>query len=93
MYHASITNAWEHGVWTSNFDKVRDHVKNRKQRIKKENYMEKVDGKFTPYAIVEHYGKIENKLFLKCKLLIWREVSMCCSPPSFLFFVFNIRYT
>ena len=61
-YHASITNAWEH-VWTSNFDKVRDHVKNRKQRIKKENYMEKVDGEFAPYAIVEHYGKIENKLF------------------------------
>ena len=32
-YHASITNAWEH-VWTSNFNKVRDHVKNRKQKIK-----------------------------------------------------------
>ena len=26
--------------------------------------MEKVDGEFAPYAIVEHYGKIENKLSL-----------------------------
>ena len=61
-YQASITNAWEH-VWTSNFDKIRDHVKTRKQKIKKENYMEKIDGEFAPYAIVEHYGAIEDKLY------------------------------
>jgi len=59
---ATVTNSWEH-VWLPHFDKLRDHVKMRRQAVKRENYQEKVDGAFAPYTIVEHYGEIENKFF------------------------------
>ena len=59
---ASVTNSWEH-VWLPHFDKLRDHVKMRRQAVKRKNYQEKVDGAFAPYTIVDHYGEIENKFF------------------------------
>jgi len=59
---ASVTNSWEH-VWLPHFDRLRDHVKSRRHKVKKMNYEEKIDGAFAPYAIVEHYGDIEDKFF------------------------------
>jgi hypothetical protein len=57
-----MTAAWEH-VWLPHFNKLRDHVKTRKPKVKKESYQEKVDGAFASYAIVDHYNKIENDLW------------------------------
>jgi Centromere DNA-binding protein complex CBF3 subunit, domain 2 len=57
-----MTAAWEH-VWLPHFNKLRDHVKTRKPKVKKETYQEKVDGAFAPYAIVDHYNEIEETLW------------------------------
>ncbi len=52
--------------------------------------MEKVDGECAPYAIVQHYGAIENKLFLNVNLSIGeRDGNLSCSLSFF--FVFNFR--
>ena len=37
---ASVTNLWEH-VWLPHFDRLRDHVKSRRHKVKKMNYEEK----------------------------------------------------
>ena len=39
------------------------HVKERMPEVKKRNFVEKIDGEFAPYAIVERYGDIENLMW------------------------------
>jgi hypothetical protein len=46
-------------VWTLDCTNLSKHVKERMPEMKKKNYVEKVDGEFAPYAIVERYGDIE----------------------------------
>jgi len=43
-------------------DDLKNHVKDRAPRVKKETHQEKVAGEFAPYTIVERHGEIEEKL-------------------------------
>ena len=58
----SINTAWEH-IWLPHFTTLRDQVKLRKQKVKRANYEEKIDGAFAPYAMVEKFPAIEDKLW------------------------------
>jgi hypothetical protein len=48
-------------VWTLDCSTLHKHVKERMPAIKKASYVEKIDGEFAPYAIVERYGEIEQR--------------------------------
>jgi Centromere DNA-binding protein complex CBF3 subunit, domain 2 len=50
-------------VWTLDCKNLQNHVKERLPALKKANYVEKVDGEFAPYAIVERYGDIEKVMW------------------------------
>jgi Centromere DNA-binding protein complex CBF3 subunit, domain 2 len=50
-------------VWTLDCQNMEKHVKERLPALKKANYVEKVDGEFAPYAIVERYGDIEQLMW------------------------------
>jgi hypothetical protein len=47
-------------VWNLDCLMLHKHVKERMPAIKKGNSVEKIDGEFAPYAIVERYGEIEG---------------------------------
>ena len=51
-------------VWTLDCTNLQKHVKERMPALKKANYVEKVDGEFAPYAIVERYGDIEKLMWM-----------------------------
>lgn len=55
--------AWEH-IWLPHLKILRDHVKMRKAKIKKTNCEEKVDGEFTPCAIVEQCDEREESTWV-----------------------------
>jgi hypothetical protein len=52
---------WEH-MWTLRCDKL-SKVKDRKARAKKDNYEEKMQAEFAPYAAVDRYDEIEDLLW------------------------------
>ena len=54
--------AWEH-VWQVQLDELHKHVKERKSQVAKQNYEEKINSEFQPYAIVDRYGEIEETLW------------------------------
>ena len=67
LYHKqqvefNLNSAWE-TVWQPQFQTLRNHVKLRKQKVRKANYAEKIDAEFEPYAIVERYEDIEDTLW------------------------------
>ena len=53
---------WEH-IWQVQLDELHRHVKERKHIVKRQNYDEKINNEFQPYAIVERYGEIEETLW------------------------------
>jgi hypothetical protein len=53
---------WEH-VWTLPLRNLHQLVKNRRNRVSKKNFVEKVNHEFSPYQAVEEYDKIENELW------------------------------
>jgi Centromere DNA-binding protein complex CBF3 subunit, domain 2 len=50
-------------IWTLDCSNLHKHVKERMPAVKKANYVEKIDGEFAPYAIVERYGDIEELMW------------------------------
>ena len=58
----NLQGAWE-TVWQPRFTVLRKHVQMRKQRVRKENYAEKIDAAFEPYAAVEKFDQIEQCLW------------------------------
>jgi hypothetical protein len=54
-----------------------DMVKNRKKRIKKAIFAEKLDSEFTPYLLVQKVPGIEKALFFKnCKTMAFSQASL-----------------
>ena len=50
-------------IWQMPFDNCAKHVKKQQPKYWKETYEEKVLHQFSPYAIVECYGNIEDQLW------------------------------
>jgi Centromere DNA-binding protein complex CBF3 subunit, domain 2 len=50
-------------IWTLDCANLQKHVKERLPALKKANFVEKMDGEFAPYAIVERYDEIEALLW------------------------------
>ena len=64
----SQTRPWEH-IWTQQFDDLVKIVKTRIPKQRKANFEEKIDGSFTPYAVVdtmELLGPIHNNTVDSC---------------------------
>ena len=57
-----LTPQWD-DLWTNDFNALRKHVLQRVPKHKRETFQEKVTGEFAPYMYVEHYDKIEEKLW------------------------------
>lgn len=94
-YHAAVKRIWDEQVsrgvnihsWdhvhTQDVTKVLDWVKNRKHRIRKENYTEKLDHELAPYKVVEDVGKIEEEMWNRGQVasirnsLSWLRNRMC----------------
>jgi hypothetical protein len=55
---------WEH-MWTVRCDELHSLVKERKAFAKKENYEEKLQAEFAPYAAVDRYDEIEDALWTR----------------------------
>jgi hypothetical protein len=53
---------WEM-IWKQNCKNLRKHVKERAPLMKQLNYVEKVNGEFSVYNIVERYNEIEESLW------------------------------
>ena len=53
---------WEM-LWKQNCKNLQNHVKERAAMMKRLNYVEKVNGEFSGYTIVERYGEIELALW------------------------------
>lgn len=62
VYERKLPPIWNE-LWEMDMDDLKNHVKDRVPRVKKERYQEKVAGEFAPYTIVERYGEIEEKLW------------------------------
>jgi Centromere DNA-binding protein complex CBF3 subunit, domain 2 len=64
-------------IWQMCFDDLVKHVKERVPLRNKANYVEKVDGEFAPYMMVENYSSIEA--------MMWEDAdqtglrSICCA--------------
>jgi Centromere DNA-binding protein complex CBF3 subunit, domain 2 len=64
-------------IWQMCFDDLVKHVKERVPLRNKANYVEKVNGEFAPYMMVEHYPAIES--------MMWEDAdqsgnrSLCCA--------------
>lgn len=61
-------------VWDLTCSNLQKHVKERLPALKRANYVEKVDGEFAPYAVVERYQDIEE--------LMWRDTMSSRSRRS-----------
>jgi hypothetical protein len=57
-----LSTTWDH-IWQMGLDTLREHVKVRMPKAKKESYEEKLAGEFAPYAAVEEYPRIEEVLW------------------------------
>jgi Centromere DNA-binding protein complex CBF3 subunit, domain 2 len=57
-----LSTTWDH-IWQMGLDTLREHVKVRMPKAKKESYAEKLAGEFAPYAAVEEYPRIEEVLW------------------------------
>jgi hypothetical protein len=55
-------DGWEY-IWTEDLKELHRHVNQRIPKLQKANYVEKIDGEFAPYAIVERYEDIENLMW------------------------------
>jgi hypothetical protein len=55
---------WEH-MWTLRCEELSSLVKERKAVAKKDNYEEKMQAEFAPYAAVERYDEIEEELWTR----------------------------
>jgi hypothetical protein len=55
---------WEH-MWTLRLDELSGLVKERKAVAKKDNYEEKMQAEFAPYAAVERFDDIEEELWTR----------------------------
>jgi Centromere DNA-binding protein complex CBF3 subunit, domain 2 len=64
-------------IWQMCFDDLVKHVKERVPLRNKANYVEKVDGEFAPYMMVEHYPAIEAMMWDDADELGNR--SLCCA--------------
>ena len=53
---------WEM-LWKQNCRNLQNHVKERAPLLRRLNYVEKVNGEFSGYTIVEHYNEIEQSLW------------------------------
>ena len=82
LYHKqqmefNLNSAWE-TVWQPQFQTLRNHVKLRKQKVRKANYAEKIDAEFEPYAIVERYGVSRTR----CGSCIFQQFCQQCIAPQ-----------
>jgi len=62
VYEQKLPPIWDQ-LWGMDMDDLKNHVKNRAPRVKKETHQEKVAGEFAPCTIVERHGEIETKLW------------------------------
>jgi len=63
VYENKLPPIWDQ-LWGMDMDDLKNHVKDRAPRIKKETHQEKVNGMFAPHTIVERCGEIEAKLWI-----------------------------
>jgi hypothetical protein len=52
-------------LWTLPLKNLHKYVKNRKETVRRANYMEKLDHAFAPYQAIEDFPKIEEALWEK----------------------------
>ena len=59
------TFVWGHDIWTTHCECLYDSVKSRRNKMKKANYVKKVDETFSFFKAYGKATKIENALWLK----------------------------